>query len=131
MKIKKIIAGMLAIAFVVCTSGVTAKAASLKDEQKGKIGDWSVWATTSITPTGATCITGFTGTGATSVTGTYYYVNFRTVEVGVKTLGTGGRYGVSVSFSAPTDCRSVRVNGSHRVSCGAQYWGATTEAIYR
>lgn len=131
MKIKKIVAGVLAIAFVVCTSAVTAKAASLNSVETATLGNVAVQALSRISSSNAMCSTSMTGTGVVSVTGTYYYVNFRTLELGSKTTGYGGQYGATVAFYAPVDCRSVRVNGSHRVSYGAQYWGASTEAIYR
>lgn len=130
MKIKKIIAGMLAIAFVVCTSGVTAKAAAKKSKETATLDGVSVEGYSDASSTSAYCTTYMSRAGSASVTGTYSYVNFKTLGTGSKTAGNGGQYGGKVLFYAPTDCRSVKVTGKHIVRYGAHYWEAETIDIY-
>lgn len=130
MKIKKIIAGMLAIAFVVCTSGVTAKAAPLNSVETAVLGTVPVKAESRIFSSSATCSTQMSVRGYVSVSGVYHYINFQTLEVGSRTAGSSEQYGTSVTFIAPASCRSVRVCGSHKVSCEVQSWGTKTGAAY-
>lgn len=129
MKLKKILASILVCAMVVYSPLVAAEASTI-DEHTATFGDVVARAKSEIDRTSASCLTSISTTGMTYITGTYYYVNTMTMETGSKTSGNGGQGLSSVSFSAPTNCRSVKVNGSHRVTFGAQYWGVSTEVVY-
>ena len=129
MKLKKILASILVCAMVVYSPLVAAEASTI-DEYTATFGDVVARAKSEIDKTSASCLTSISTTGMTYITGTYYYVNTSTMETGSKTSGNGGLAASSVSFSAPTKCRSVKVSGNHRVTFGAQSWSASTEAIY-
>lgn len=124
---KQLVASILGLAVVLCAPVAVAEA---KEMESAILGGVSVSAQSKISASGASCSTSAGGTAVVSVSGTYYYVNVDSMEIDSASSANGGQHGKEVSFSAPTGCRSVKVQGSHSVVCGNQRWSASTSAIY-
>ena len=84
-----------------------------------------------ITSTTATASTTYEiRTGSISVDSTYSYVNTYTLATGSSTKSKGYYTSVEINFSAPYNCRSVRIRSSHKVSAYGQTWTANSTAVY-
>lgn len=130
MKLKKILASVLVCALATFTPLVSADASTPLPEYEVTYGDVTYHAKSEISQTGASCLTSITSSGMAYVTGTYYYLNYETLLTYDIPAANGGQHYASISFTAPTNCRSVKVRGSHTINYGAQNWEVRTEARY-
>ncbi len=96
----------------------------------GGINDYITRGSSSISATGASASTSYQSTGSVTVSSTYSYVNTDTLETGTSTKNNGHYSSCSVSFSAPSNCRSVKVTSSHSVTAYDQTWTTNTSATY-
>lgn len=60
--------------------------------------------------------------GSVSVSGSYSYINISTLEVKTTGNGNGGQGSATVSFSAPTNCVTVKLVSNHSASYNGQNW---------
>ena len=67
-----------------------------------------------------------------SVSASYSYVNIYTSSPGFSNKDANGSMSAVVSFSAPANCRSVRISASHKASTGSdkENWSGSTSAVY-
>lgn len=67
-----------------------------------------------------------------SASANYSYVNIYTLSPGVSDKDAKGSMSAVVSFSAPANCRSVRISASHTASTGSdkENWSGSTSAVY-
>lgn len=107
--------------------GITAFAAT---SATGAINDYTTRGSSSISKTGASASTSYASTGTVSVSSTYSYVNTETLATGTSSKSNGYYSSCSVSFWAPSNCRSVKITSSHRVSAYDQVWTANTSNTY-
>ncbi len=72
------------------------------------------------------------GSGNISVTasGVYSYINYNTLKVTTVTKSESDDPAIVVSFTAPSECRSVRVLGGHTAKSGTETWTGATSAYY-
>lgn len=96
----------------------------------GAINGYTTRGSSSISRTGASASTSYASTGSVTVSSTYSYVNTNTLATGTSSKNNGYYNSCSVSFSAPSNCRSVKVSSSHRVAAYGQTWTASTSATY-
>lgn len=127
MRTKKMVASVLAIALVMCTPAMVAEARSI---ETGELAGAYVSGESQISSTGASCTTSVGANAVAQVSGTYYYLNIKTMTDGSKSSANGGLHVATVSFTAPTDCRSVSVFGNHSVTYSGQNWSTSTDAVY-
>ncbi|MBR2407804.1 MAG: hypothetical protein IKB07_02490 [Lachnospiraceae bacterium] len=130
MRTKKMVASILAIALVMCTPIKVTEASNILPEYTVMYGDVMYHAKSEVSNGTAYCLTSVSSSGVVSVTGTYYYINHETIVTGTSSSTNGGQHYASVSFAAPTNCTSVRVNGSHRVSFEGQRWEVSTKDVF-
>lgn len=71
-----------------------------------------------------TTVTGSKGY-TVSVVGTYSYVNARTLKTSSVNKNAGALRNVSVWFTAPTNCRTVKLYSQHTASLPGEQWSAT------
>ena len=86
-----------------------------------------------ITSTASSAYTYFstdTNTSMASVTGTYYYINTTTMKSYSTGNGTGSSTGGKISFNAPTNCRSVKIESYHKVVYKTQNWDDSLQKVY-
>lgn len=96
----------------------------------GAVNGYTTKGSSSISKTGASASTSYASTGSVTVSSTYSYVNTNTLATGTSSKNNGYYNSCSVSFSAPSNCRSVKVTSSHKVAVSGQTWTASTSAIY-
>lgn len=65
-----------------------------------------------------------------SVSSSYSYVNIYTLTTGTTPDSADRTAAASLTFQAPANCRSVRIQSSHTASSGSETWNGGTEAIY-
>ncbi len=65
-----------------------------------------------------------------SVSATYTYINTSTLATGSSSDSSSGTTNTKVSFSAPTNGRTVKVSASHKVYLGSESWTGSTSATY-
>lgn len=98
---------------------------------KGSVNGHITTGSSTITSTTATASTTYEiRTGSISVDSTYSYVNTYTLATGSSTKSKGYYTSVEINFSAPYNCRSVRIRSSHKVSAYGQTWTANSTAVY-
>ncbi|MBD5539727.1 MAG: hypothetical protein HDR00_00750 [Lachnospiraceae bacterium] len=98
--------------------------------EEGAINGYDIKASSSIKATSASASTTFGSTGSVVVSSTYSYVNTETLATGTSSKNNGYYSSCSVSFSAPSNCRSVKITSTHTVSAYGQTWTASTSATY-
>ena len=125
-KLGKRIAAVSA-AMVVAVSMMSIGAGAVTDVESGKLSDYTVKGSSTVTATTGSSSTITSANTTATVTGTYSYVNTST---GKTSRSNGYMYSASVSFDAPSGCRSVKETGSHSVSYSSQKWTASTSATY-
>ena len=124
---KKALTAMLSLTLILGMSGITVFAAS---SQTGAINGYTTRGASSISSSGASATTSYGSSGSVSVSATYSYVNIKTLATGKMSKTNGYYNNCSVSFSAPSNCRSVGISSSHRVAASGQIWTAKTSATY-
>ena len=98
---------------------------------KGSVNGHITTGSSTITRTAASASTRYgKSTGSISVDSTYSYVNTYTLATGSSTKSKGYYTSVEINFSAPYNCRSVRIRSSHKVSAYGQTWTANSTAVY-
>ncbi len=125
---KKIISVGLAVVMLM-NIGPTA-AISKSDTRSGELDSHYVKGVSNITSTTGSSETSTSCNAAANVSSTYSYVNISTLATGKITKSNGYMYSASVSFKAPSGCRSVKIVGSHSVRYSSQNWSATTSVVY-
>lgn len=123
---KTLITGICVIALIF-GMGVSATAAS---SATGAINGYETSASSSISSTSASAKTSYEASGSVTVSSTYSYVNTNTLVTGTSTKNNGHYTSCSVNFSAPSNCRSVKISSSHSVSAYGQNWTTSTSGIY-
>lgn len=123
---KLVLMPLLAITLVLGmgVSVVSANSAS------GKIGNYTTGASSYVYRTSAKASTSFASTGSVTVNSNYSYVNTNTLTTGTISRNKGYYSSCSVSFTAPSNCHSVKINSSHCVSAYGQKWTTNTSAVY-
>ncbi|MCD8095963.1 MAG: hypothetical protein LUE12_07545 [Ruminococcus sp.] len=96
----------------------------------GTLSGYSVKGTSKVTATTGSSSTSTSANTTARVTGTYSYVNTSTLKTGQVSKSNGYMYSASVSFSAPSGCRSVKEKATHSVTYSSQSWSASTSATY-
>lgn len=120
---KSILALGLALG-VMASMGASAFAAS------GSINGYYTSGNSYIYSTSGSASTSFGDYGSVAVNSTYSYVNTKTLATGTQSRNNGHYKSTSVSFSAPSNCRSVAISSSHSVSAYSQTWTASTSKVY-
>lgn len=120
---KSILALGLALG-VMASMGASAFAAS------GQINGYYTSGNSSVSSTSGSAYTSFGDYGSVAVNSTYSYVNTNNLTTGTQSKNNGHYKSASVSFSAPKNCRSVKVVSSHSISAYSQTWSANTSATY-
>lgn len=128
--LKKIILAFALALTLTFGMGISVLAATTTDTARGAIKDYATKGSSSIYSTSASASTLFGSTGTITVLSTYSYVNTNTLVTGTSSKNNGYYSSCSVSFSAPSNCRSVKITSSHRVAAYGQTWTANTSAIY-
>ena len=67
--------------------------------------------------------------GGATVSGTYSYINPTTLVTGSETKNNSGQAGASISFTAPANNRSVRLNTSHSANASSQTWSGSLNNV--
>jgi len=125
-KIKKLSALIIAGILVFASSlGI-----AFADTKRGQLNGHDVIGHSSVTQTSGIAYTDMLWSGSVSVNATYAYVNINTLETATQTKSAGGQSNCSVSFSAPSSCRSVYISASHWASLSGQTWSASTYDAY-
>lgn len=126
---KKSLAMMLSIVMIMSVGNI-----AQADTKSGSLSGHAVTGSSSINSSGASASTGMgispTAGASVSVAATYSYVNVMTLATGSSNNGSGGTNACSVSFYAPTNCRSVQISASHSAYYDSQSWSASTYEIY-
>lgn len=60
--------------------------------------------------------------GSVSVSGSYTYIDVKTNKVYTTGNGNAGQGGASISFTAPKDCKTVKLMSNHSASYNGRYW---------
>ena len=121
---KSVLALGLAAAVIAAIGGANVFAAQT---QTATVGGYGVYCKSDIKYRTATAFTEYGSYADTlSVESRYNYCNTTTGKGGSKSNGTGHYKRASLSFSAPTGCKSVSISSTHRVSAGGQNWHAST-----
>ena len=70
--------------------------------------------------------------GTVTVYSEYSYINVSNLTTGTMTKNDGGNntYVASLAFTAPKNCRSVKIKSSHVVYAFGELWNANTDARY-
>ena len=113
---------------IIAVTGMVVNASA--DTKTGYLNGAFVSGSSNISSTTGSSSTNIEANTAVSVSGTYTWVNVYNLSTSTSTKNKTYMYTASVSFTAPTNCRSVREVGSHSVSYSGQSWSASTEAIY-
>lgn len=89
-------------------------------------------ASSSISRLGATACTISSSPISVSVGAQYYYIDVYTTKVSVSISAPSTRTGsVSCGFTAPKNCRSVKIQASHSASSSnGETWTGATQEIY-
>ena len=125
--LKKVVLMMCIVATLVLGMGVSIVSAN---SASGKIGNYATGASSNIYRTSAKASTSFASTGSVTVNSNYSYVNINTLVTGTIPKNKGYYSSCSVSFTAPSNCHSVKINSSHCVSAYGQKWTTNTSAVY-
>ena len=121
---KSILALGLALGVLAGMGGAAVNAAQT---QYGSLAGVSVIGNSDITYSKGTAYTTCGGYGGSvSVSSTYYYCNTRNGSSGHRSNGAGDSRSAGVGFSAPTNCKSVSISGSHKFYYSGQTWSATS-----
>ena len=105
-------------------------ATAFADSKSGSINGYYTTGSSYVTYNSGSAGTSFGSNGSVAVNSTYSYVNVNTLATGSTSRNNGHYKYASVSFSAPKNCRSVKVSSSHSVTAYGQSWSTTTSAIY-
>lgn len=129
MRFRKI---MMLGAAIVVTAICTGMCADASGQVTGGVGGYTITGTSTISVNGASCSTSSNSRGPSLyVSGTYSYVDTQTLDVHTISSWNGSHdYGVSISFSCPSTCTSVRVDASHQAKYGDGTWTDNTSAVY-
>ena len=96
----------------------------------GQIAGYYTSGNSSISSTSGSAYTSYGDYGSVAVNSTYSWVNTKTLATGTQSRNNGHYKSTSVSFSAPSNSRSVAISSSHSVSAHSQSWSANTSATY-
>ena len=120
---KSILALGLALSILIGVSGTSVFAAS---HYVTMINGYYATAVSNISSTNAAANTTFATKGRVSVESTYTYVNTQTLNA-IKITKSSNTLGSStVSFVAPSNCRSVSIYSKHRVDHYGKSWTVVT-----
>lgn len=125
--LRKLILGFVLTLTLTFGMGISVFAAT---SATGAINGYATKGSSSISKTSASASTSYGTNGSVIVSATYSYVNTDTLATGTSSKNNGGYRSCSVSFSAPSNCRSVKITSSHSVSAYSQKWTANTSATY-
>ena len=117
---------MLTVVLLVMSSSTDVFAANT---EVGVVAGVTATANSNINSTFAQSSTSASGI-STYVSATYSYIDVNTLQTGTSSSSRGYYSNSSVSFNAPTNCRSVNIKGSHEAVSGNQKWSAKTDAVY-
>lgn len=94
----------------------------------GAINGYTTRASSTIRQQKASASTSYDYNGSVSVSSTYSYVDVNTLATGTYTKNNAHYSHCSVEFSAPSNCHSVKIVSSHKVSAFGQIWSTKTSA---
>ena len=125
---KSILALGLTLGIIACFGG----AAFAASEAYGHINSYATSGRSRAFATTADARTVSATKGTVTVYSEYSYVNVSNLTTGKVTRNAGGNntYVASLAFTAPKNCRSVKIKSSHVVYALGELWNANTDANY-
>lgn len=127
MKLKRKVGSMLLICALLITMFSSTAYAST---QYGNLSGNTVVGSCSISSTSGYAYTSIAVDCAVTVSASYGYVNIQTLQTGTYSGGKGDKRDCSLSYSAPSSCRSVYINAYHTAYYNGQSWSASTSSTY-
>ncbi len=139
MFIKKLAALLLAVTLAVGVSGIALADNPVVTRREASLADCDIVATNKVYATTAQAEVGTNrscsaGLGATyyyvdPLTSAAYYVNSETLPTGSIRRSGSGQYGYHIDFTAPNNCRSVKVVSQCVVEYSGQRWTSTLTTV--
>ena len=123
---------LLALGLVLSiVTGIGSVSVFAKPYTSGQIHGYVARGYSNISQYSANATTTYEKSGLLSVNSTYYYVNVKTLAANHVSKDRLATKSPTVTFSAPKNCRSIKISSSHRVEAYYSIWTAYTDAEYR
>ena len=124
--------GILALGLTLGIIASVGGAAFAGSNAYGQVNGYAASGRSRIYTNTAEAATNFADRGTVTVYSEYVYVNVNNLNTGKITKNNGGNNTdkASLSFTAPSNTRSVKIESSHVVYALGKLWSASTKATY-